>query len=145
MTVALSARTVWGLTASVAAAISYLYLGTLNSNRNDIVDSPLTWIRSLTRAEQDSLPYPPDALPGARDVKSSYGSIRVYEWGPEEGRRVLFIHGISTPGIALASIAEQLANSGCRVMVFGRSIAASFAYHSPPPFSLRTSLIESRP
>ncbi len=47
------------------------------------------------------LPYPPDVLPGARDVDSPYGTMRVYEWGPEDGRKVLLVHGISTPSIAL--------------------------------------------
>jgi hypothetical protein len=32
---------------------------------------------------------------------------------------VLFIHGISTPSIALGGLAESLASKGCRVMLFG--------------------------
>lgn len=50
------------------------------------------------------LPYPPDVLPGARDVDSPYGSLRVYEWGPEDGRKVLMVHGISTPCISLGNL-----------------------------------------
>jgi hypothetical protein len=30
-----------------------------------------------------------------------YGTIRVYEWGPEKGRKILFLHGITTPCVAL--------------------------------------------
>lgn len=44
----------------------------------------------------------------------------MYEWGPEGGRRVLLIHGISTPSIALAHLAHQLVGEGYRVMLFGR-------------------------
>ncbi|KAK0832012.1 hypothetical protein LTR03_015266, partial [Friedmanniomyces endolithicus] len=67
----------------------------------------------------DSLPYPPDALPGARDIETPYGSIRVYEWGPPAGRKVLFVHGISTPCIAFAGMAKLLVErEGCRVMLF---------------------------
>lgn len=44
--------------------------------------------------------------------------MRVYEWGPEDGRKVLLIHGISTPCIALGGIAHALVERGCRVMIY---------------------------
>ncbi|OSS46253.1 hypothetical protein B5807_07986 [Epicoccum nigrum] len=66
----------------------------------------------------ETLPYPPNALPGARDVESPYGSIRVYEWGPEDGEKILLIHGISTPSIALTDLATKLVEKGFRVMLF---------------------------
>ena len=63
--------------------------------------------------------YPPTCLPGARDVLTPYGSIRTYEWGPTTGRKILFIHGISTPCIALAGLAQELVEQhGCRVLLF---------------------------
>lgn len=67
-------------------------------------------------------PYPPDALDGARDVSTPYGSIRVYEWGPKDGKRVLLIHGMSTPSVALSDLAYKLVKKGCRVMLFGKSL-----------------------
>lgn len=73
--------------------------------RNDkehSVPSPLqTLLPQLTPSEIRRLPYPPDALPGARDVESPCGSLRVYEWGPTDGAKVLLVHGISTPSIGL--------------------------------------------
>ncbi|KAF3046255.1 hypothetical protein E8E11_008353 [Didymella keratinophila] len=72
----------------------------------------------LSGDELKKLPYPPDALPGVRDVNSPYGSIRVYEWGPEDGEKILLIHGISTPSIALTDLAYKLVGKGCRVMLF---------------------------
>lgn len=78
-----------------------------------------TFLLGLSQDELKKLPYPPDALPGARDVDSPYGSIRVYEWGPEDGEKILLIHGISTPSIALADLAHKLVEKGCRVMLFG--------------------------
>jgi len=109
-----------GLSASLAVA-SCLYLSICHGrNVEAIIDSPLSRVRKLPRSQQLRLPYPPeDVFPGSRDVSSPYGSIRVYEWGPKDGRKVLLVHGITTPGIALGPLAEGLANSGCRVMLFG--------------------------
>ena len=84
-----------------------------------VVPSPLkSLLPKLSPQEATSLPYPPDAYPGIRDVASPYGNLRVYEWGPEDGRKVLLVHGISNPCIALGAIAHGLADKGCRVMMF---------------------------
>ena len=73
-----------------------------NGNHPQPIPSPrATLLPGLSEAEVHDLPYPPDVLPGARDVTSPYGTMRVYEWGPEEGRKVLLVHGITTPCIAL--------------------------------------------
>lgn len=84
-----------------------------------------TTLPRLPGDEITKLPYPPDALPGARDVDSPYGSIRVYEWGPEDGEKILLIHGISTPSIALTDLAYKLVEKGCRVMLFGTCVLSS--------------------
>lgn len=57
-------------------------------------------------------------LPGGKDVETPYGSIRVFEFGPSDGEKVLLMHGISTPCLSLANLAEQLASKGYRVMIF---------------------------
>jgi pimeloyl-ACP methyl ester carboxylesterase len=44
--------------------------------------------------------------------------MRVYEFGPESGRKVLLVHGISTPCLSLGSVANALVEKGCRVMLF---------------------------
>jgi pimeloyl-ACP methyl ester carboxylesterase len=82
-------------------------------------ETPLT--KSKTSGDDGAsviVPYPRDCMPGGRDVDSPYGNTRVYEWGPLDGKKVLFIHGISTPCIALAPIARLLSAEGCRVMLF---------------------------
>lgn len=94
----------------------------LRTDRFKTILSPRDSILPKLLAEEvEELPYPPDALPGARDVDSPYGSTRVYEWGPADGERILLIHGISTPSIALSDLAYKLVAKGCRVMLFGRS------------------------
>lgn len=85
-----------------------------------IIPSPLnTTLPRLSGQEIENLQYKPDAFPGARDVATPYGSIRVYEWGPESGQKVLLIHGISTTVQTLTKISHSLVNDhGCRVMLF---------------------------
>ncbi|KAI1487446.1 Alpha/Beta hydrolase protein [Biscogniauxia mediterranea] len=85
----------------------------------EIIRGPLTTsVPRLSEAERAAIPYQPDHFPGARDVETPYGNIRVYEFGPEDGRKVLFIHGISTSCMTLTHIAKPLAEKGCRVMLF---------------------------
>lgn len=64
--------------------------------------------------------YPPNALPGGRDVPTFYGSMRVYEWGPLDGEKVVFVHGDATPSLVFSKIAQILVDAGFRVMLFGR-------------------------
>ncbi|PPJ50163.1 hypothetical protein CBER1_05190 [Cercospora berteroae] len=84
--------------------------------RPKVLRAPST--KLLTAEEYEKVPYPPDALPGRRNVATPYGNIRVYEWGPETGRKILFVHGISTPCISLSRVAGHLVKKGCRVMLF---------------------------
>jgi hypothetical protein len=109
-----------GAVASVGLGV---FLTSYHNNTHQpcrIIDSPLPLIqKTLTIEQQKKLPYAPDALEEARDVPTPFGSIRVYEWGPREGKKVLLIHGISTPCIALGGLAEELVKRGRRVMLFG--------------------------
>jgi len=97
-------------------------LGTLWSQRppkRSLIRSPRrTQLPKLSEAEIAALPYPPDVLPGGRDVETPYGCIKVFEWGPEDGEKVLLMHGISTPCVALSNLAEELVARGHRVMLF---------------------------
>lgn len=78
-----------------------------------------TVLPALSTLAKDDLPYPPDVLPGARDVATPYGNLRVYEWGPEDGERVLLLHGIGTPCLAMGATARGFVERGWRVMTFG--------------------------
>ncbi|KAH6709511.1 prolyl aminopeptidase-like protein [Leptodontidium sp. MPI-SDFR-AT-0119] len=107
------------IASSLATTLALFTLFKLRSPSQGIIKSPReAQIRNLSKEERDGLPYPPDLLPGGRDVKSPYGTTRVYEWGPPTGRKVLFIHGISTPCIALSELAHGLVSKGCRVLLF---------------------------
>jgi pimeloyl-ACP methyl ester carboxylesterase len=101
-----------------ASKAVFSYLGSTKTPRDKIYRSPLASVAT----QSDKLAtcaYPPTSLPGARDIPTPYGSIRTYEWGPTTGRKILFIHGISTPCIALAGLAQELVEQhGCRVLLF---------------------------
>lgn len=88
-------------------------------HKETILPSPRAAIQSSVSEEENrKLPLPNDALPGGRDVSTPYGSIRIYEWGREDGPKVLMVHGITTPCIALGGVAHALVDRGCRVMLF---------------------------
>ncbi|KAI9711066.1 MAG: hypothetical protein M1828_001993, partial [Chrysothrix sp. TS-e1954] len=77
-----------------------------------------TLLPHLTPSQSSQLAYPPNAMPGARDVDTPYGTMRIYEWGDPGGRRVVFVHGDATPAPLFAGIAHGLVRRGCRVLLF---------------------------
>ncbi|KAI4647137.1 uncharacterized protein J4E78_009113 [Alternaria triticimaculans] len=97
----------WALTSSSKSA-----------RRPPIASPRDSLLPDLSPEDAAELPYHPAALPGARDVDSPWGTIRVYEFGPRDGEKVLLIHGISTPSIALTDLAHKLVGRGRRVMLF---------------------------
>ncbi|KAI3323498.1 alpha/beta-hydrolase [Xylariaceae sp. AK1471] len=102
------------IVAAVCVSAS-LILRPTRRHKNPYTRSPS---KTISKHSSKDLPYPPDALPGGRDVVTPYGSIRVYEWGPEDGDRVLFVHGISTPVVALGNLGHEMVSRGYRVMMF---------------------------
>ena len=101
------------------------YLNEPSVLRRAIASPRETLLPHLTPAQVATLPYPPNLFPGARDVETPYGVMRVYEWGAQEGMKVILVHGDSTPGPMLGPIAEALASRGCRVMIIGASICSA--------------------
>ena len=93
--------------------------------RKTIASPRTTLLPHLTPDQAASLPYPPNLFPGVRDVETPYGVMRVYEWGSEDGRKVILVHGDTTPGPMLGPIAKALVNKGWRVMIIGASIGSS--------------------
>ncbi|KAI1445805.1 Alpha/Beta hydrolase protein [Annulohypoxylon stygium] len=86
---------------------------------SDSTQSPrATLIPFISAEEAAEMAYPPDALPGARDVETPHGTMRVYEWGPADGQKVLFVHGDATPCLIFSKIAQGLVDAGYRVMLF---------------------------
>ncbi|KAF9893582.1 hypothetical protein FE257_010894 [Aspergillus nanangensis] len=109
------------LTATGASLTAAFLLRSLLSDtdpRKLVLTSPSRASSPVSVAPDGTAPLPTDVLPGGRDVSTPYGSIRVYEWGPVDGSKVLFVHGITTPCISLGGVAHALVDRGCRVMLF---------------------------
>ena len=114
---------IWVVLAAVALVTLSLTLDLGRRAPPRTIPSPRdTLLPKLSLTEATALPYPTDLLPGARDVTTPYGVMRVYEWGPKDGNKVLFIHGDTTPAPILGPVARDLVDMGCRVMMFGMSI-----------------------
>ncbi|KND94994.1 Serine hydrolase-like protein [Tolypocladium ophioglossoides CBS 100239] len=106
-------------TALATASLLALARAALWPRRAKVLRGPLqTALPQASPAALAALVYRPDEFPGARDVATPYGSVRVYEFGPEDGEKMLFVHGISTSCITLGRIARRLVERGCRVMLF---------------------------
>ena len=86
-----------------------------------IIPSPRsTVLPFISTAAAAKLPYPPNIFPGSRDVDSPYGTFRVFEWGPVKGKKIVLVHGDTTPCPVFASIASLLVRKGCRILTLGK-------------------------
>ncbi|EOQ99524.1 hypothetical protein E3P77_03384 [Wallemia ichthyophaga] len=62
--------------------------------------------------------YPPDAFPGGGDVRLPHGRIKYYILGPQEGEKIVLVHGFSSPCIIWRELAVSLAGAGYRVLMY---------------------------
>lgn len=117
-------RVLVAASASAAACIAlYWHLRPIIASKPPLPDVSRRIIRTRTRDESTgnaNAPYPLDAFPGGRHVKTAYGDMQVFEWGPADGEKVLLVHGIGTPCVALGDMARELVSQGHRVMLFGK-------------------------
>lgn len=66
----------------------------------------------------DSPYYSPDFYPNGTNLELPAGTMRYWEFGNENGNRVVLIHGISTGSSCYDKLARDLANNGHRVLVY---------------------------
>ncbi|OJT09521.1 hypothetical protein TRAPUB_14020 [Trametes pubescens] len=62
--------------------------------------------------------YPDTFFDGGAYAKFPYGTVRYWLIGPEEGKRVVLIHGLSVPAMIWKDVAPQLAAKGYRVLLY---------------------------
>ena len=100
---------------------AYLLVNRAPSILPSSIPSPRTLLPSLSQQELAALPYPPNFYPGGRWVNTPHGTTRAYEFGPDSGKKVLLVHGISTPCVIFRDFVWKLVEEGhCRVLLFGK-------------------------
>ncbi|KAG2361606.1 Alpha/Beta hydrolase protein [Suillus spraguei] len=62
--------------------------------------------------------YPEDLYSGGAYVNLPLGRVRYWLIGPEDGRRIVLIHGLSIPAIVWKDVAPVLASRGYRVLLY---------------------------
>lgn len=62
--------------------------------------------------------YPEDLFEGGAEVLLSYGKVKYWVLGPEDGQKVVLVHGLSMPSIVFKDVAPALASNGFRVLVY---------------------------
>ncbi|KAI0375962.1 alpha/beta-hydrolase [Pilatotrama ljubarskyi] len=62
--------------------------------------------------------YPDNFYEGGAYAKFPYGTVRYWLIGPEDGKRVVLIHGLSVPAIIWRDVAPKLAAKGYRVLLY---------------------------
>ncbi|KAH9849809.1 alpha/beta-hydrolase [Lenzites betulinus] len=62
--------------------------------------------------------YPEDLFPNGNYAQLPYGRTRYWILGPEDGVKVVLIHGISTPSVTWMKLAPYLAEHGFRVLAY---------------------------
>ncbi|KAG6333007.1 hypothetical protein ID866_6084 [Astraeus odoratus] len=108
------------LVLSLLALPSFIFLGYL------ITGFPYPPTPPIIHSSLSSLPqscsswsvYPEDYYEGGAYVTLPYGRVRYWLLGPEEGSKVVLIHGLSIPSIVWKEVAPVLASRGYRVLLF---------------------------
>ncbi|KAG6872894.1 hypothetical protein C0992_009271 [Termitomyces sp. T32_za158] len=62
--------------------------------------------------------YPEDFFTGGAYATLLYGRMRYWLLGPEDGQKVVLIHGLSIPAMIWRDVAPELASRGFRVLVY---------------------------
>ncbi|EKM59108.1 uncharacterized protein PHACADRAFT_249331 [Phanerochaete carnosa HHB-10118-sp] len=62
--------------------------------------------------------YPEDIYPNGDYYPSPYGRVRYWIVGPEDGQKVVLIHGLSTPSILWKDVQAELVSNGFRVLMY---------------------------
>lgn len=97
---------------SKIAAASVVLLGLLLASYTE-TEKPLASLRS------DPSPYYPTSLyPNSTSVETPYGSMQYALFGPEDGERIVFVHGYSCPSPIFEQLSKSLAKDGYRVLTY---------------------------
>ncbi|PAV21475.1 alpha beta-hydrolase [Pyrrhoderma noxium] len=75
-------------------------------------------LASLPNNSRSWLIYPENFYEGGNYANFPFGRVRYWIFGPENGEKVVLVHGLSIPAIIWKDVAPQLAAKGFRVLVY---------------------------
>ncbi|KAI0053754.1 alpha/beta-hydrolase [Auriscalpium vulgare] len=93
-------------------------------------------LASLSHTSKSWDVYPEDFYDGGAYVTLPYGRVRYWMLGPEKGKKVVLVHGLSIPAMVWRDVAPALAGRGYRVLLYdlygrGYSDAPETTYDAP--------------
>ncbi|KAG0294846.1 hypothetical protein BGZ96_000335 [Linnemannia gamsii] len=102
----------------VAAAASVLALVGVKKVCSAITAERGLTLPSLRAANLLKCAYPEDYYPGGEYAELSYGETHYFLFGPEDGKKIVFVHGLSTPASVYNGVVRHMAANGCRVLLY---------------------------
>ncbi|KAJ8096349.1 hypothetical protein AAF712_010074 [Marasmius tenuissimus] len=75
-------------------------------------------LASLPRESRSWSIYPDNFYEGGGYVSLPFGRTRYWLFGPEDGQKIVLIHGLSIPGFVWRDVAPELAAKGLRVLIY---------------------------
>ncbi|EJD01733.1 alpha/beta-hydrolase [Fomitiporia mediterranea MF3/22] len=75
-------------------------------------------LASLPKDSHSWLIYPENFYEGGNYVNFPFGRVRYWLLGPEEGQKIVLIHGLSVPSIIWKDVAPTLAAKGFRILIY---------------------------
>ncbi|KAJ8591238.1 alpha beta-hydrolase [Rhizopogon salebrosus TDB-379] len=100
---------------SLFLTAAYLYASFPRSPTAPIIHTSLAHLPSSSPSWNI---YPEDFYSGGAYANFPLGRVRYWLIGPENGRRVVLIHGLSIPAIVWKDVAPVLASRGYRVLLY---------------------------
>lgn len=108
-----------GIAILLLVALVILYLSVVPSNKNKLPSM---------KFKDHGLKFPEKVYGDSNHhyFNSKFGLTHYYVLGPESGKRIVFIHGITAPSLTLKHFLSKLASKGFRVLcydMFGRGFS----------------------
>ncbi|KAF9933917.1 hypothetical protein BGZ67_004059 [Mortierella alpina] len=79
---------------------------------------PLPSLRAVAQQLGRKCAYPEDYFPGGAYAELPFGETHYFLFGPDNGKKVVYIHGLSTPASVYSKVARHMAESGHRVLLY---------------------------
>ncbi|GJJ77696.1 hypothetical protein EMPS_10055 [Entomortierella parvispora] len=103
-----------GVSALLAALGVKKALKSVTANRGVTLPS----LRAVDSSITEKSAYPENYYPGGVYAPLSFGDTHYFMFGPEDGKKVVFVHGLSTPTSVYDKVARTMAKNGCRVILY---------------------------